>query len=60
MLIEILGVILLLGLIVMPLIPRKAKTKRNAILKVDTDTRHAEYAINANGKLEKIPFHQHY
>ncbi|WP_262708209.1 hypothetical protein [Mucilaginibacter gilvus] len=40
--------------------PRKAKPKPASALKVNTDTHDAEYAINANGKLERIQFHQHH
>ena len=56
MLIEFFGVILLLALIVVPLMPRrpKSKTRSKSALKVNTDTHDAEYAINANGKLERI------
>lgn len=60
MLIEFLGVVLLLALIIIPLMPRKAKPKPASALKVNTDTHDAEYAINANGKLERIQFHQHH
>ena len=60
MLIEFLGVVLLLALIIMPLVPRKAKPKPASALKVNTDTHDAEYAINENGKLERIHFPQHY
>lgn len=60
MLIEFLGVMLLIGLIILPLMPRKTKTKRNAALNVETDTSHAEYAINANGKLERVNYPQHH
>ncbi|AMR34027.1 hypothetical protein A0256_22555 [Mucilaginibacter sp. PAMC 26640] len=54
MLIEFLGVILLLALIVLPLFPRRTKTKTRSALTVNTDTHDADYAINANGKLERI------
>lgn len=60
MLIEFLGVALLLALLVIPLIPRKAKPKPVTELKVNTDTSDAEYAINANGKLERIHYPQHH
>ncbi|TFF37119.1 hypothetical protein [Mucilaginibacter psychrotolerans] len=60
MLIEFLGVVLLLALIVIPLMPRKAKPKPVTELKVNTDTHDAEYAINENGKLERIHHPLHY
>ncbi|RFZ85740.1 hypothetical protein DYU05_09130 [Mucilaginibacter terrenus] len=50
---QITGLILLLGLMLFALYPLMKK-RRKSKPRVDTDTRNANYAINADGKLERI------
>ncbi|MES2425994.1 MAG: hypothetical protein V4560_03440 [Bacteroidota bacterium] len=57
MILLIFKIILLLGVIIIPLRPQKAKIKVKSRLKVDADTKYARYAINENGSLEEIDRH---
>jgi hypothetical protein len=47
-------IIVLLAVIIIPLIPKKEKKKAIVPLKIDSDTSHAEYAVDEKGNLEKI------
>ncbi|TSD63292.1 hypothetical protein FFF34_016975 [Inquilinus sp. KBS0705] len=59
MLLEFFEVIVMLALIILPLAYPKRKPKHKAELKVNTDTHDSEYAVNENGKLERITWHAH-
>ena len=52
MLVIVLQVAALLAIIIFPLIPRKSAPKSK--FKPDTNTQNALYAVNKNGRLEKI------
>ena len=52
MLVIVLQVAALLAIIILPLIPRTSAPKSK--LKPNTNTQNALYAINKNGRLEKI------
>ena len=54
MLVTILEVVLLLGFIIIPLRPQKNKVKNKSVIKIDTDTANAVYAIGKNGHLERV------
>ncbi|MCC8424374.1 hypothetical protein [Mucilaginibacter sp. UR6-11] len=57
MLLTVLEIALLVGAIILPLRPRKSKQRAGAKLKIDTGTHDSTYAVNKNGKLEKIDKH---
>jgi hypothetical protein len=54
MLLITLQVVLLLSSILIPLGAKKAQPHSKPKLRIDTDTKDANYAINENGMLEKI------
>jgi len=53
MLITVLEVLLLIGITIAPLFPRKRKEKRPGFT-LTNDTIHSEYAVNKYGELERL------
>lgn len=54
MLFIILKIAALLGVIIIPLIPRKRKKRSKPEFKINSNTADPSYAVDENGRLEKI------